>query len=94
MTKAIDYRKIVEEFNPNVNLLKGFDRHILSVNLHNDRIEVYYSLWGVLRQMMVNEDLSYDNAMKKLILKVEKENDNRSDLKNFFYDDLPNPQLN
>ena len=94
MTKAIDYRKIVEEFNPNVTLLKGFDRHILSVNLHNDRIEVYYSLWGVFRQMMVNEDLSYDNAMKKLILKVEKENGNRSDLKNFFYDDLPNPQLN
>jgi hypothetical protein len=94
MTKAVDYRKIVEEFNPNINLLKGFDRHILSVNLDDDRIEVYYSLWGVLKQMMVNEDLNYVNAMKKLILKVEKENANQSDLKNFFYDDLPDPQLN
>ena len=94
MTKAIDYRKIVEEFNPNVSLLKGFDRHILSVNLHNDRIEVFYSLWGVLKQIMVNDELNYDKAMSKLILKVEKENGNRSDLRNFFYDDLPNPQLN
>lgn len=94
MTKAVDYRKIVEEFNPNISLLKGFDKHILSVNLDNDRIEVYYSLWGVLKQIMLNEDLNYVNAMKKLILKVEKENANQSDLKNFFYDDLPDPQLN
>ena len=94
MTKPIDYRKVVEEFNPNVSLLKGFDRHILSVNLHNDRIEVFYSLWGVLKQMMVNDDLDYDKAMRKLILKVQEENANKSDLMNFFYDDLPNPQLN
>lgn len=94
MTKAVDYRKIVEEFNPNISLLKGFDKHILSVNLDYDRIEVYYSLWGVLKQIMLNEDLNYVNAMKKLILKVEKENANQSDLKNFFYDDLPDPQLN
>jgi hypothetical protein len=94
MTKAIDYRKVVEEFNPNVSLLKGFDRHILSVNLHNDRIEVFYSLWGVLKQMMLNDDLDYNKAMRKLILKVQEENANKSDLMNFFYDDLPNPQLN
>lgn len=94
MTKAVDYRKIVEEFNPNISLLKGFDKHILSVNLDNDRIEVYYSLWGVLKQIMLNEDLNYVNAMRKLILKVEKENANQSDLKNFFYDDLPDPHLN
>jgi hypothetical protein len=94
MTKPIDYRKVVEEFNPNVSLLKGFDRHILSVNLHNDRIEVFYSLWGVLKQMMVNDDLDYDKAMRKLILKVQEEHANKSDLMNYFYDDLPNPQLN
>lgn len=94
MTKAIDYRKIIEEFNPNVSLLKGFDRHILSVNLHNDRVEVFYSLWGVLKQMMVNDAVDYDKAMSKLILKVQKENSNASVLRTYFYDDLPNPQLN
>lgn len=94
MTKAIDYRKIIEEFNPNVSLLKGFDRHILSVNLHNDRVEVFYSLWGVLKQIMVNDELNYDKAMGKLILKVQKENSNTRGLRTYFYDDLPNPQLN
>jgi hypothetical protein len=55
---------------------------------------VFYSLWGVLKQMMVNDDLDYDKAMRKLILKVQEEHANKSDLMNYFYDDLPNPQLN
>lgn len=95
MTKAVDYRKIVYEFDPNVKLLTGFDKHILSVNLHKDKIEVFYSLWGVLTQLMAKSNLNYDDSLRQLMLKVQKEKDfNRSDVTYFFYDDSPNPQLN
>jgi hypothetical protein len=95
MTKAVDYRKIIEEFDPSVSLLKGFDRHILSVNLHRDKIEIFYSLFGVSSQIMSNYHLNYDDCLQKLMLIVQKEkNANKTDVTYFFYDDFPNPQLN
>lgn len=95
MTKSVDYRKIVEEFMPEAVLLKGFDRHILSVNLHKDKVEVFYSLWGVLTQIMSNNQSSYDNSIHRLMLLVdESKKSNSCDITYFFYDDLPNPQLN
>lgn len=95
MTKQVDYRKIVEEYMPQAVLLKGFDRHILSVNLHKDKVEVFYSLWGVLNQMIIASDLEYDSAMQELMKIVHKTKDvNKCDITYFFYDDLPNPQLN
>jgi hypothetical protein len=94
MTKAVDYRKIVKEFNPNVDIMEGFDRHILSLNLKEEKIEVFYSLWGVVSQLITSKDLAYADAMSYLIKKVQVENSKRSDVTYYFYDDLPNPELN
>jgi len=95
MIKAENILKVLKEFRPEVNLLSGFDRHILSLNINeNDSIELYYSLWGVISQIIIDMNLSYVDAMEYLIKKVSIEKANQSDVTYFFYDDLPNPQLN
>lgn len=95
MTKAVDYRKIVESYNPNANLLIGYDKHIVSVKLKQEHIEVFYSLWGVVNELMLKKQLTYDESLKELIEIFHKANDLKtSDITYYFYEDLPNPQLN
>ena len=94
MTKAINFRKIIKEFNPNAEIIEGFDKYILSVAIKEDKIEVFCSLWSILNDWMVNKNLPYDEAMNTLVKIIGTENSKRSDITYFFYDDLPNPQLN
>lgn len=95
MTKTIDYRKIVESYNPNAKLLMGYDKYIVSVNFKEEQIEVFYSLWGVVNELMLKKQLTYDESLKELIEIVHKANDLKtSDITYYFYEDLPNPQLN
>ena len=95
MKKAVNYRKIVESHNPNANLLIGYDKYIVSVKLKEEHIEVFYSLWGVINELMLKKQLTYDESLKDLIEMVHKANDlKRCDITYYFYEDLPNPQLN
>jgi hypothetical protein len=94
MTKAVDYLKIVKEFYPHVELLDELSKHILSVVFKEEAVEIYCSLWGVLKERMIKSDMAYNDAMQSLIKLVDKENRKSSLVTYFFYDDLPNPQLN
>jgi hypothetical protein len=94
LTKSVDFRKIINEFNPNTRLIEGFDKYILSVAIKEDKIEVFCSLWRILNDWMVNKNLSYEDSLKILVEMIGKENSKRSDITYYFYDDLPNPQLN
>lgn len=94
MTKAVDYRKIVKEFYPHIELLEELSKHILSVVFKEDEIEIYCSLWGVLKDRMLKSNMSYEDSMRSLIKLVDTENRKTSPVTYFFYDDLPNPQLN
>jgi hypothetical protein len=47
-----------------------------------------------INKIIIDMNLSYVDAMEYLIKKVSIEKANQSDVTYFFYDDLPNPQLN
>ncbi len=94
MTKAVDYQKIVKEFYPHIELVEELSQHILSLVFKEEAIEVYCSLWGVLKERMIKRNMNYNDAMQSLIKLVDKENRKTSFVTYFFYDDLPNPQLN
>ena len=94
MTKAVDYRKIVKEFNPDIEIIKGFDKHILSVIVKDSHIEVICSFWGIIKEFMNEDGLEYSDAILK-IMQLDNDNETkRSDVTYFFHDDQPNPQLN
>ena len=94
MTKAVDYRKIVKEFNPDIEIIKGFDKHILSVIVKDSHIEVICSFWGIINDFMIHGELTYTQSILK-VMQLDNDNDTkRSDVTYFFYDDQPNPQLN
>lgn len=94
MTKAVDYRKIVKEFNPDIEIIKEFDRHILSIVIKDAKIEVICSFWGIVTEFMNEGNLEYRDAILK-VMQLDNNNDTkRSDVTYFFYDDQPNPQLN
>lgn len=94
MTKAIDYSKIVKEFNPDIVIIKEFDKHIFTIIVKDSEIEVICSFWGIVKEFMNEDGLEYSDAILKII---QLDNDNetkRSDITYFFHDDQPNPQLN
>lgn len=94
LTKAVDYRKIVKEFNPDIEIIKGFDKHILSVIVKDSHIEVICSFWGIIKEFMNEDGLEYSDAILK-IMQLDNDNETkRTDVTYFFHDDQPNPQLN
>jgi hypothetical protein len=94
LTKAVDFKKIIKDFNPDIDVIKEFDKHILSVVVKDSEIEVICSFWGIITEFMNEGDLEYSDAILK-IMQLDNNNDTqRSDVTYFFYDDQPNPQLN
>jgi len=95
MTNASKFKKIVEEYNPNVQLLQGLDRYIVSATINQDKIQVFYSLWGVINELMIRKQLSYDDCLKEIIQIVQKANEvKKCDITYYFIEDLPNHELN
>ncbi len=94
MTKAVDFKKIIKDFNPDIDVIKEFDKHILSVVVKDSEIEVICSFWGIITEFMNEGNLEYTDAILK-VMQLDNNNDTqRSDVTYFFYDDQPNPQLN
>jgi hypothetical protein len=94
LTKSVDYRKIVKEFNPDIEIIKGFEKHILSIIVKDSHIEVICSFCGIIKEFMNEDGLEYSDAILK-IMKLDNDNDTkRTDVTYFFHDDQPNPQLN
>jgi hypothetical protein len=94
MTKAVDFKKIIRDFNPDIEIIKEFDKHILSVVVKDSEIEVICSFWSIINDFMNQGGLSYTDSILK-VMKLDNDNDTkRNDVTYFFYDDQPNPQLN
>jgi hypothetical protein len=94
MTKAVDFKKIIKDFNPDIEIIKEFDKHILSIVVKDSEIEVICSFWGIINEFMNQGGLTYTDSILK-VMKLDNDNDTkRSDVTYFFYDDQPNPQLN
>jgi hypothetical protein len=94
LTKAVDFKKIIKDFNPDIEIIKEFDKHILSVVVKDSQIDVICSFWGIIKDLMNEGELEYTNAIVK-VMELDNDNDTkRSDVTYFFYDDQPNPQLN
>ena len=95
MMTTIDFIKVLQEFRPKLTLIKGYDRHIKSLKIEeDDQIVIYYSLWGVVSQIIVENNKSYADAIEFLIKKVHSENEKQPDVTYLFLDDLPDSQLN
>lgn len=94
LTKAVDFKKIIKDFNPDIQIIKEFDKHILSVVVKDSQIDVICSFWGIINDFMINGELTYTQSILK-VMQLDNDNDTkRSDVTYFFYDDQPNPQLN
>jgi len=94
MTKVVDFKKIIKDFNPDIEVIKEFDKHILSVVVKDSEIEVICSFWGIINELMNQGNLEYSHAILKLMQLNNNNDTQRSDVTYFFYDDQPNPQLN
>lgn len=94
LTKAVDFNKIIKDFNPDIEIIKEFDKHILSVVFKDSQIDVICSFWSIITEFMNEGNLEYTDAIMK-VMQLDNDNDTkRSDVTYFFYDDQPNPQLN